>query len=53
MEYAYHQIQIPLVMRLNLMIMHYITKYALIFKVDYLEEMDIIKQTKRCIEQKA
>ena len=37
-------------MVLNLMIMHY--QICTHFKVDYLEEMDIIKQTKRQIEQK-
>ena len=33
MVYVDHQIQIPLVMRLNLMIMHYISKYALVLRL--------------------
>ena len=45
MVYIDHLTQIQPVMMLNLMIMHCISK------VDYLEEMDIMKQTKRQIEQ--
>ena len=50
MMYTDHQIQILLMMMLNLMIMPYISRYALILfrrNLDYLEEMDIIKQAKR------
>ena len=51
MVYTDHQTQIQLVTTSNLTTMCYISKYAH-FKVDYLEEMDIIKPSKRQIEQK-
>ena len=52
MVYTDHQIQIQLVMMLNLMTNALHQQICTHFKVDYLEEMDIIKQSKRQIEQK-
>ena len=51
MVYIDHQIQFLLVMTLNLLTTLH-QQICTHFKVDYLEEMDIIKQTKRRIEQK-